>query len=209
LRKRKIWTKGLVSCLVLLFVWLGESPSAWVGQGYQEMTNLLEARGEEEILKLLLMVPVPRVRECHTVKRIEGNLLLLDNNEQVRLIGVAPEELTASALSGGGKEKQGSGSWAMGWVKREITAFRESLLLGKRICLQYELAGSSVGPRELNGRVLAYAYLEDGTFVNAELIKDGYGTVDAQHPFEYLTVFQSLEREAKDENKGLWAQCVN
>ena len=55
------------------------------------------------------------------------------------------------------------------------------------------------------GRLLRYIYLLDGTFINAELISQGYGRVVTFPPdvaeTEYLT---QLQREARENLRGLW-----
>ena len=52
------------------------------------------------------------------------------------------------------------------------------------------------------GRTLAYVYLPDGTFLNAEIIRQGHAYT--QFPFRYLNEFRALEREARA-GRGLWA----
>jgi micrococcal nuclease len=55
------------------------------------------------------------------------------------------------------------------------------------------------------GRLLAYVYLHDGTFLNAEIIKQGYGFAYTRYPFNYLDEFRNYEREARENGKGLWS----
>ncbi len=54
------------------------------------------------------------------------------------------------------------------------------------------------------GRILAYVYLNDGTFVNAEIIRQGYGHAYTRFPFTSLEAFRQLEREAWEAGRGLW-----
>jgi micrococcal nuclease len=54
-------------------------------------------------------------------------------------------------------------------------------------------------------RTLAYVYLEDGTFVNAWLVENGYARVSTYPPnVKYQDKFIELERKAREEGKGLW-----
>jgi len=53
---------------------------------------------------------------------------------------------------------------------------------------------------------LAYVYLEDGIFVNAEIIKQGYGYAYTQFPFKYLEEFRQYEKEARENKIGLWGE---
>jgi micrococcal nuclease len=55
------------------------------------------------------------------------------------------------------------------------------------------------------GRTLAYVYLPDGTFLNAEIVKQGYGHAYTQFPFKYLEQFREYEGEAREASRGLWA----
>ena len=56
------------------------------------------------------------------------------------------------------------------------------------------------------GRLLRYVYLQDGTFVNAELVRLGYAKAATFPPdVTHAELFVSLEREARDAGIGLWA----
>jgi len=49
-------------------------------------------------------------------------------------------------------------------------------------------------------------YLEDGTFLNAEIIKQGFGFAYTRFPFKYIDEFRWYEREAREQNRGLWGK---
>jgi micrococcal nuclease len=70
---------------------------------------------------------------------------------------------------------------------------------GKRVRLAYDHQHY-----DKYGQSLAYVCLEDGTFVNAEIIKQGYGFAYTRFPFTYLEQFRQLEREAREAKRGLW-----
>jgi endonuclease YncB( thermonuclease family) len=44
----------------------------------------------------------------------------------------------------------------------------------------------------------------DGTFLNAEIIKQGYGFAETRFPFKYLEDFRRYEKEARENRRGLW-----
>ncbi|MFH1623702.1 MAG: thermonuclease family protein [Pseudomonadota bacterium] len=48
-------------------------------------------------------------------------------------------------------------------------------------------------------------YLHDGTFLNAEIVKQGYGFAYIRYPFKYLYEFRNYEREARENGRGLWS----
>jgi micrococcal nuclease len=70
------------------------------------------------------------------------------------------------------------------------------VIMGERIRLAYDQ------PRQNKyERTLAHVYLEDGTFVKAEIIRQGYGVAYTRFPFKHVEQFRQLEREAK---RGSW-----
>lgn len=63
--------------------------------------------------------------------------------------------------------------------------------------------------RDKYGRLLAYVFLNDGTNFNKTMIENGYGyeyTYDV--PYKYQKEFQSAEKSAKANKKGLWKEDV-
>ena len=57
------------------------------------------------------------------------------------------------------------------------------------------------------GRTLAYLYrAPDGLFVNAEIVRQGYGHAYTRFPFKYMEQFREYERIAREAGKGLWAE---
>jgi micrococcal nuclease len=70
---------------------------------------------------------------------------------------------------------------------------------GKRVRLEFDQDRV-----DRYGRTLAYVYLEDGTFFNAEIVRQGYGFAYTRFPFRYLEQFRDYEREAREAKRGLW-----
>jgi micrococcal nuclease len=56
--------------------------------------------------------------------------------------------------------------------------------------------------RDKYGRLLAYVYLMDGTFLNAEIIKQGYGHAYTRFPFKHLDQFRQHEKETREAKRG-------
>lgn len=84
----------------------------------------------------------------------------------------------------------------------EASDFAKHYLDGETV----RLAGDAE-PRDRYGRMLAYVWLEDGTFWNALLVAEGYAqqlTVPPNVTYERL--FRRLVGEARREDRGLWAQ---
>jgi len=54
-------------------------------------------------------------------------------------------------------------------------------------------------------RLLAYVYLEEGTFVNAWLVEHGFAQVMTVPPnVKHQELFLKLQREAREAGRGLW-----
>jgi micrococcal nuclease len=55
--------------------------------------------------------------------------------------------------------------------------------------------------------LLAYVYLEDGTFVNAWLVEHGFAQVMTVPPnVKYQDLFLRLQRESRAAGRGLWGR---
>ncbi|MEJ2109936.1 MAG: thermonuclease family protein [Acidobacteriota bacterium] len=116
---------------------------------------------------------------------IDGDTLELQGGERVRLIGINTPELDDSQQA----------AFAM-----EARGFLRGLAEGKKVRLEYDQDKD-----DMYDRTLAYLYLEDGTFINAEIVKQGYSEVYTAYPFKYLKEFQLYEKQAREARKGIWA----
>lgn len=61
--------------------------------------------------------------------------------------------------------------------------------------------------RDRYNRLLRYVYLPDGRLVQAEIIKNGYGFAYTSFPFTKSADFSNYQKQAREQNKGLWANC--
>ncbi|PIR46508.1 MAG: nuclease [Candidatus Vogelbacteria bacterium CG10_big_fil_rev_8_21_14_0_10_45_14] len=62
--------------------------------------------------------------------------------------------------------------------------------------------------RDKYSRLLAYVYRDDGLFVNRELIAQGFAHEYTYNiPYKYQSDFQTTERAAREEGRGLWMAC--
>lgn len=82
---------------------------------------------------------------------------------------------------------------------KEAYLFTKGMVEGKDVRLEYDWR-----KKDKYGRPLAYVYLPDGTFLNAEIIKQGYGLAYTRYPFKYLEEFRRYEKEARENRTGLW-----
>jgi micrococcal nuclease len=128
-------------------------------------------------------------------KVVDGDTVLArglpNGTELVRLIGVdAPE-------TGKGRTvRECFGVEAARWLTEQVP--RDS-----RLRLAFD-----VGQRDRFGRILAYAYRPDGTFLNATLVSSGYAQVMTIPPnVAHADELRALERTARREGRGLWGAC--
>jgi micrococcal nuclease len=140
------------------------------------------------LIGLLSFTPL-YAQDVVRVKRvIDGDTLLLTTRERVRLIGVDTPET---------KHPQKP----VQYFGKEAYLFTKRMVEGKEVRLEYDWQR-----RDKYGRLLAYVYLMDGTFLNAEIIKQGYGFAYTKYPFKYLEEFRRYEREARENGRGLWGK---
>jgi len=112
---------------------------------------------------------------------IDGNTVELSTGETVRYIGVIVPDSTE-------------------FFGKEAMEFNKNLVEGKNIRFEYD---EKVKDKE---HFLAYVY-QDNVFVNAEIIKHGYGSVFIVSPnVKYALEFIKLEGEARQAKQGVWSE---
>ncbi|HZG83441.1 MAG TPA: thermonuclease family protein [Paenibacillus sp.] len=131
-------------------------------------------------------------RDCYPVTRVvDGDTFKIDagggRGDTVRMIGIDTPETV----------KPNTPVEPFG---KEASAYAKKLLEGRAACLEPD-----VEERDKYGRLLAYVYLEDGTFVNEALLAQGYATVLTIPPnVKFADRFVRVQREAREAGRGLW-----
>ncbi len=87
---------------------------------------------------------------------------------------------------------------------KAASAFTKQLIGEQSIRLEADPENTN---RDRYNRLLRYVYLSDGTLVNAEIIKQGYGFAYVSFPFTKKEEFKAYETEARQANRGLWGSC--
>jgi endonuclease YncB( thermonuclease family) len=83
----------------------------------------------------------------------------------------------------------------------EATAANRALVMGKTVYLVKD-----VSETDRYGRLLRYVYLADGTFVNAELVRQGWAQVATFPPdVSKEAEIRTAQQEAAAAGRGLWA----
>ena len=118
---------------------------------------------------------------------IDGDTIKLENGETVRYLLIDTPETTEEPVDCYG---------------REATERNRELVEGERVRLERDATD-----RDAYGRLLRYVYV-DGTMVQAQLVREGYGYVYSRQPdVKYLKELAVLEREAREQGLGLWGAC--
>ena len=141
-------------------------------------------------------VPRPRLEsrsDVYRVRRvIDGDTFQLDNEERVRLIGVDTPETVHPRKP-------------VEYYGPEASAFTHRQIEKRLVLLEFDRTF-----RDRYGRILAYVFRQpDEFFLNAELIKQGYGYAYTRFPFARRAEFLRYEAEAKAAQRGLWAPRPN
>lgn len=132
------------------------------------------------------------------VKVVDGDTIeVLLNGEQktVRLIGIDTPETVDPRRP-------------VGCFGKEASNETKSLLNGKEVILQKD-----VSETDKYKRLLRYVYLplENGQtlFVNDYLVREGFAKVLTYPPdVKFNEQFRAAEKEARDNNRGLWGRCL-
>jgi micrococcal nuclease len=150
------------------------------------------------LMKLLFALPFVQPKKYHTVEDVlSANTFRLDDGRRVRLIGVGLERIKMRA----GRENHVSAQA----VEKDALRYVRSLMLDREVRLEFDRRNVPPLDRGQHGSIPAYVYLKDGTLVNAEIIKQGYGNT-ASVDFQRSSAFKALEQDAEHASRGLWAQ---
>lgn len=131
------------------------------------------------------------------IKVTDGDTFVIDDGTEkgarVRLIGVDTPE------------SRKTGRKVVGYYGKEAKEFSTKFLLNKRVRLDFD-----VNKYDQYMRLLAYVYLEDGTFVNEYLVKNGYAMVMTVPPnVKFSELFLKCQQEAREKKRGLWGKNVD
>ena len=139
------------------------------------------------LLLALLLAPISHVHAQLVTRVVDGDTLIVQGVGRVRLIGVNTPETVDPRRP-------------VQFFGKEASAFTHHMTQGKVVSLEFDVERT-----DRFGRTLAYVYLPDGTFLNAEIVKQGYGHAYTQFPFKYLEQFREYEGKARKASHGLWA----
>ncbi len=133
-------------------------------------------------------------------KVIRVDTFILESGEKIRLIGLsAPNPPRKGPLPknefGIPLEKEDPTNS----LEEQALGFVKNLLEGRYVRLEFD-----VQKKDEDLYTLAYAFLPDGTFVNAEILRQGFADLRTQPPnTQYAHKLKGAYQEARQEKRGL------
>jgi micrococcal nuclease len=135
--------------------------------------------------------PAGPPQQAQVARVIDGDTLVLQGGVRVRVLGIDAPEM----------EKEGRPA---DFLAHKAKAALRDLTLGQTVRLEYDRQRY-----DHYGRLLAYLFLPDNTFVNAELVRQGLALVYFHSPnFKYRDVLLAAQREALEAQRGIWQQLL-
>ncbi len=134
---------------------------------------------------------------------IDGDTFKMSNGEKVRLLGIdTPEKYDSDKLERE-SDRTGRDKETIKKLGDAASDYVRNLAEGKKVTLVKE---SNYEDRDKYGRLLRYVYMEDGTFLNAKIIEDGYANVYNSANISKTDEFRKLEKDARQNKRGLWGE---
>lgn len=129
----------------------------------------------------------PRFRVLRVVDGDTAHLLIEGHDERVRFIGMNTPERDRCFFD-------------------EATRRATALLGGQDVALERD---PTQGERDRFGRLLGFVFLPDGRNFAEVMIREGYAKEFTYHrkPYKYQAAFRAAEQEARQNRRGLWANC--
>jgi len=124
------------------------------------------------------------------IRVVDGDTIELENGLKVRYIGIdTPETVKPNTT--------------VECYGKEASNKNKELVEGKMVKLEKDISET-----DRYGRLLRYVYI-DNIFVNDILVREGYANASTYPPdVKYQEQLKQAEKEAKDNNKGLWYSCI-
>ncbi|MGD8993408.1 MAG: thermonuclease family protein [Desulfobacterales bacterium] len=140
-------------------------------------------------LLVLLMGTACSADTNYRVKWVaDGDTIVLADGSKVRYIGINAPELP--------REDHIGEPYA-----NEAKRFNTRLVNNRKVRLEFDIE-----PNDRFQRRLAYVFLKDGTFVNAEMLAQGYAYLLYVRPnVKYQTILLAAQQAAMSGKKGIWS----
>jgi micrococcal nuclease len=167
----------------------------WIGLLVFAITTGLALAQQQGWLKQAGQMAMVNQPGLYSVDRfVDGDTIAVDMNgksEKIRFIGVDTPET----------HKPNTPVQCYGPA---AAAYTKNLIGSSKVRLASDPLSTD---RDRYERLLRYVYKADGTFVNEQLIKNGYGFYYPYFPFSKSDLFSADQTAARTAGKGLWGNC--
>jgi len=120
-------------------------------------------------------------------KVFDGDTILLENGQKVRLLGINTPE-----VAGPNKDAESGGETAKAWLKQKLDR--------KKVRLEIDLE-----KQDKYRRTLAYVFTDDKQHINLELVKQGLAAVNIYPPnLKYVDTLLAAQQHAEQQRLGIW-----
>jgi endonuclease YncB( thermonuclease family) len=163
------------------------------------------------VIAAFILAFVPAAAWAHRVTKVpDGDTLVVDGVGKVHLLGIKSADESALQVGPSGPpppprhDPPNTPAPAAMGGRLSLTPDRPSrdllrkLALGKTVRIEYD---PLVGSTKDRG---AYLFLDDGTLLNAEMLKAGRARLDLTRQFVREKEFKRLEEEAQSNSIGIW-----
>ena len=122
------------------------------------------------------------------VKKVyDGDTVLLDNGQKVRLLGINTPEVESR-----NKDEEPGGIEAKHWLQNRLS--------GKKVRLVRD-----AGRKDKYGRILAHLFTQQDEHINLELVINGLATLNIHPPnLKYADELLAAQQQAEAKSFGLW-----
>jgi endonuclease YncB( thermonuclease family) len=161
------------------------------------------------VIAAFVITFVPAAAWAQRVTKVpDGDTLVVDGVGKVHLLGIKSADEPALQLGSSGpppQPRQDPSTSAPAIVGGRIRLSRDrpsrdflrKLALGKTVRIERDPLVGASGDR-------AYVFLEDGTPLNAEMLKAGRARLDLTRQFVREEEFKRLEEDARSASVGIW-----
>ncbi|MDP2873696.1 MAG: thermonuclease family protein [bacterium] len=179
----------LICWLLLIATATGCSAGSKVAEKASPAPVATSASETKPIEEKAITTPKEKTERYQVTRIIDGDTIEVEIGGQkykVRYIGINTPEINPVECFG-----------------KEATEKNRQLVEGQKVRLEKD-----VSETDKYGRLLRYAFLEDGTFINETLVRTGYAHAVSYPPdVRYQKQFLEAERDARNNNRGLWSDC--
>ena len=150
-------------------------------------------------------VPINPEKKPYKVWRVyHGDIFRLVNDERIVLIGIDVPDPELNRKVYNEARRTGLDMNNLVVAGRKATQYARGMVQGQMIWVEFDEE-----KYDTFKRMQGYVFLQDGTFVNGELVRAGYARAVKRAPnTKYQEMLENFEKEARANKRGLWGYGI-